>query len=108
MPEKRTAKKAAAARKTATPKKATAPKKTAAAKTVARGPGAAVDGSGSPLRRASVDVRASETRLACPRCGTTRFGPEQRIRAESNRTVRYTILVCERGHTFAHPLVTPG
>lgn len=44
----------------------------------------------------------------CPRCGTPKFGPEQRIRAEGNRTVRYTILVCERGHTFAHPLVRSG
>jgi hypothetical protein len=42
----------------------------------------------------------------CPRCGTSKFGPEDRIRAEGNRTVRYTVLVCERGHTFARPRPT--
>ena len=46
-------------------------------------------------KRASVET--------CPRCGTTSFGPEDRIRAEGRRTVRYTVLVCERGHTFARP-----
>lgn len=37
----------------------------------------------------------------CPRCGTEKFGPEERTRIEGRRTVRYTVLVCERGHTFA-------
>ncbi|MDE3113188.1 MAG: hypothetical protein KGN00_07460 [Chloroflexota bacterium] len=41
---------------------------------------------------------------ACPRCGTTKFGPEERTRWEGRRTVRYSVLVCERGHTFAHPV----
>lgn len=42
--------------------------------------------------------------LVCPRCGTQKFGPEERTRIEGRRTVRYTILVCERGHTFARPV----
>jgi hypothetical protein len=39
----------------------------------------------------------------CPRCGTTKFGPEERTRVEGKRTVRYTLLICENGHTFARP-----
>jgi hypothetical protein len=78
MPEKRPTKRASAVRKTA-PRPA--PKKAAA----------------------KAAPSASEARLACPRCGTAKFGPEPRIRAEGTRTVRYTVLVCERGHTFARP-----
>lgn len=66
-----------------------------------------MDGSGSPPRSADVAASASEARSACPRCGTSKFGPEQRIRADGSRTVRYTVLVCERGHTFARPVSTP-
>lgn len=40
---------------------------------------------------------------ACPRCGSGKFAPEQRTRVDGNRTVRFTILVCERGHTFVRP-----
>ena len=93
MPEKRAAPKARPTKKPAA-KKALTATKTVAAKT-------------SP-RPAPVRASASEARLVCPRCGTAKFGPEQRIRAEGSRTVRYSILVCERGHTFAHPLVTSG
>ncbi len=39
----------------------------------------------------------------CPRCGTEKFAPEERMRVDGRRTVRYTVLVCERGHTFARP-----
>ena len=87
MAEKRS--KGSAARKTAVKR---APKGTAAASPRAAPPVAPPPGPAVP---------------ACPRCGTSKFGPEDRIRAEGNRTVRYTILVCERGHTFARP-VTRG
>jgi hypothetical protein len=85
MPQKRTTKKTTA-RKTAAPapvRKAVAPAK------------------------APADVLAAAATEAvdvCPRCGTTKFGPEQRTRVDGNRTVRFTILVCERGHTFAKPV----
>ncbi len=51
------------------------------------------------------DVTDAGAKEVCPRCGTEKFGPEQRIRAEGSRTVRYTVLVCEHGHTFARPRV---
>lgn len=54
------------------------------------------------------DVPASAAAEVCPRCGTTKFGPEERTRWEARRTVRYTVLVCERGHTFAHPVTRAG
>ena len=63
--------------------------------------GPAVNGSGSSPRSASVGISASGPRLVCPRCGTAKFGPERRTRVEGTRTVRYSVLVCERGHTFA-------
>ena len=89
MPEKRT-KQTAGPRKTAA--KAAAPKK-ALPKPAARPlPG--------PAPKAALP--AGEV---CPRCGTSKFGPEDRIRAEGNRTVRYAVLVCERGHTFARPVI---
>ena len=75
MPEKKAARKVTAAKKPAPAKPSPAPRPPAAAPT------------------------PTET---CPRCGTATFGPEQRTRADGTRTVRYTILVCERGHTFAH------
>ena len=92
MPErKRTAKRTAAKKSTAkkpvakttapTPKKPAAPPPTPAPKA----PGA-----------------------TCPRCGSSTFGPEQRTRVDGNRTVRYTILVCERGHEFARPREAPS
>ncbi len=89
--KKTTAAKKPAAKKPATAKKATAPRKTAApAKALA-----------APAPQPTPAAAApTET---CPRCGTGKFAPEQRIRAEGSRTVRYTVLVCERGHTFARP-----
>lgn len=41
----------------------------------------------------------------CPRCGTSKFASEERTRFEGRRVVRTTVLVCERGHTFAKPAV---
>lgn len=84
-------------------------RKTAAAKKPAAAKKAAPRKTPSPAAPAPQPAPAAAEAVAtCPRCGTPKFGPEQRIRAEGSRTVRYTILVCERGHTFAHPLVRSG
>lgn len=103
VPEKRT-KKAPAPRKTTA--KAAAPKKPLA-KPAAK---AALPKPTEPALPAALKPalpKPTSTALpqgeVCPRCGTTKFGPEERIRAEGHRTVRYTVLVCERGHTFARP-----
>jgi hypothetical protein len=103
MPEKRTKK--AAPRKTA----AKAPtRKKALPKPAAR---AALPTPAEPALPATTKPalpKPSEKALpageVCPRCGSSKFGPEERIRAEGNRTVRFTVLVCERGHTFAKPV----
>jgi len=87
MPEKRTKKTTAAHKSAAKP---APPRKTVAPPKAAEGPAAA---SAAP---AGVEV--------CPRCGTTKFAAEDRTRVDGRRTVRYTVLVCERGHTFAKPL----
>lgn len=82
MPEKRTDRKKTAAKKTVTPKK------------------------GPPAKQAATRQEAPQAGPpsgVCPRCGASKFAPEQRIRVDGNRTVRYSILVCERGHTFAKP-----
>lgn len=81
------------------------PAKRAKATPPVRKPPAAAVGSKSTPRSDQVTPSASEARLACPRCGTTKFAREERIRAEGARTVRFTVLVCERGHTFAKPRV---
>jgi hypothetical protein len=103
MPEKRT-KNAAAPRKAAAKK--AAPKKALPKRTIR----AALPKPAEPALPATTKPalpKPSEKALpageVCPRCGTSKFGPEDRIRAEGNRTVRYTVLVCERGHTFARP-----
>jgi hypothetical protein len=61
-----------------------------------------------PLPKAASEVaneRPASTAIdVCPRCGTTKFGLEERTRVDGRRTVRYTVLVCERGHTFAKPI----
>jgi len=85
------------------PRKQAIANKATTKKMVAKTIAAKEGGSESSPRRASVAPRASEARLACPRCGTEKFGPEDRTRVEGRRTVRYTVLVCERGHTFAKP-----
>ncbi len=78
-------KKTAAAKRTASPRKTTKTQTAVPPKEPA-----------AEAPKAAVEV--------CPRCGTAKFGPEDRIRAEGDRTVRYTVLVCERGHTFARPI----
>lgn len=72
-------------------------------KTAARGkePKAAAPAQRPESAKAAVAASAE----SCPRCGTPKFAPEDRIRVEGARTVRYTVLVCERGHTFAKPRV---
>ncbi len=105
MPEKRT-KKATAPRKTAA--KSAAPKKSLAKPASKAAPPKPAE---RPLPAATRPALPKPAEAAlpsgevCPRCGTSKFGPEQRIRAEGSRTVRYTILVCERGHTFAKPVL---
>jgi len=88
MPEKRTSKRTAAARKSAA--------KPAPARKAVTPPKAAAVPAVENVAPAGVDV--------CPRCGTTKFAAEDRTRVDGRRTVRYTVLVCERGHTFAKPL----
>lgn len=89
-------------------KKATSAKaKPKAAKTKARAaatkpPAKAKDAAAASAQRPAMQAPAGG---ACPRCGTPKFAAEQRTRVEGDRTVRYTILVCERGHTFAKPSV---
>ena len=105
MPEKKRAKKATAPpRKTAA--KAAAQKKTSArpaAKAALPKPAApALPAATTPALPKPASAAAPSGEV-CPRCGTSKFGPEERIRAEGSRTVRYTVLVCERGHTFARP-----
>lgn len=103
MPEKRT-KKAAGPRKTAA--RSAAPKKAVpkpGAKPLPRpAPEPALPAATRPALPKPAEA-ALPSGEVCPRCGTSKFGPEERIRAEGNRTVRYTVLVCERGHTFARP-----
>lgn len=93
---KRTAGGTTPAKRAATPKKAAAPARPAPAKAAARRTAAT-----PPAAQPQSAAPASE---ACPRCGTAKFAAERRIRVEGDRTVRYTILVCERGHTFARPV----
>jgi hypothetical protein len=83
--------------------------KTTAQKMVAKRIAAKEGGSESSPRRSSVAPRASEAHLAevCPRCGSPTFAPEERTRFEGRRIVRTTVLVCERGHTFAKPAKAP-
>lgn len=90
------AKKAAAPRAAArTAPKATAPDRPSAPPAASAAPAAAAAATSGPIE-------------VCPRCGTATFGPEDRTRWEGRRTVRFTVLVCERGHTFAHPVVKPA
>ena len=98
MPER---KKTVATRSTA--KKAAA-KKATTKKAVATKPAA------DPVRAAATAAPATESPVApgtpvCPRCGTAKFAAEERTRVDGRRTVRYTVLVCERGHTFAKPVI---
>lgn len=85
----------------AKPAKKTAPRKTAAA----RPKRAAAARTATKAAPAAPQAPAPATAASgvCPRCGTSTFAPEQRTRVDGNRTVRYSILVCERGHTFAKP-----
>ena len=104
MPEKRAAAKRTTAKKTTA--KAAAPKK-ALPKPAAKAALPKPAERALPATTRPALPKPSEKALpsgeVCPRCGTSKFGPEDRIRAEGNRTVRYTVLVCERGHTFAKP-----
>ncbi len=96
MPEKRGLPKRTTrptARKTS---RTTAPRKSSVAKRTAA--------ASEAIAKGTLPVAAPVTVDTCPRCGTTKFAPEERIRAEGRRTVRYTVLVCERGHTFAKPV----
>lgn len=86
-----------------TEKRTTAAKETAAKRSTAR-KAAAPKKAAAPARAVVEPATPTAGAETCPRCGTAKFGPEQRIRAEGNRTVRYTILVCERGHEFARPV----
>jgi hypothetical protein len=104
MPEKRTKKTTAprkAAAKASAPKKA--PPKPRAKAALPKPAKAALPAPARPALPKPPE-KALPSGDVCPRCGTAKFGPEQRIRAEGSRTVRYTILVCERGHTFAKPV----
>lgn len=84
----------------------TAPRKASATKPPARAKKAEPARPASPAAATAPAAPAGAPSTgACPRCGATSFAPEQRIRVDGNRTVRYTILVCERGHTFAKPSV---
>jgi len=108
MTERKTAKKTATKKATATkpaPKRpAPRPSQRPAAATAptAEKKGTAAPTATSAAREVLVGAEV------CPRCGTEKFGPEERIRAEGRRTVRYTVLVCERGHTFAHAVPRPS
>jgi uncharacterized membrane protein len=98
-------------RKKTTAKKApakTAGKRTASATAVAAQKPATVQKAVTPPSPQAVASTAPKDPTAaakevCPRCGTEKFGPEERTRLDGRRTVRYTVLVCERGHTFAKP-----
>lgn len=103
MPEKKTATRKPAATKKTVAKRTTTAKTSTTAKSTA--PTAMTKAAAPPPAPAPEQPVRGEV---CPRCGTSKFGPEQRIRAEGSRTVRYTILVCERGHTFAHPVTRSG
>ncbi len=81
-------------------KKRKATKRTTAKSAPAKGPASVHTAVTSNVAK---DATSASGKGVCPRCGTEKFGPEERIRAEGSRTVRYTILVCERGHTFARP-----
>jgi hypothetical protein len=87
MPERRPGKRAAA-RKTAA--------KPTGARTTPTPAKASVPAASGPAVGTTVEV--------CPRCGTTKFAPEDRTRIDGRRTVRYRVLVCERGHTFGRPV----
>lgn len=119
MPEKRTTAKKSTAKKSAAreavPRKTLPAAKRAAAKGKPSGRGTpmAEKAAAAPIATAATPRAAARQPVAptaaspggaCPRCGSARFAPEQRIRAEGSRTVRYAILVCERGHTFAKPV----
>lgn len=93
---------AAVQKRAAAPKKAAAPARTAPKKAVAKRTVAAPPAAKPPSPPAPQAAAAGSD--ACPRCGTANFAAEQRTRVEGNRTVRYAILVCERGHTFAKPV----
>lgn len=101
-PTQRTAGPTVPAKRAAAPKKAAAPVRAAPAKAVAKRPVAAPPAAKPPSP--PVPQAAAAGADVCPRCGTAKFAPEQRTRVEGARTVRYTILVCERSHTFARPV----
>jgi uncharacterized membrane protein len=104
MPEKRTKRTTAprkTAAKTAAPKKALA--KPAAKAVLPKPAEPALPATTKPAQPRPSE-KAPPAGEVCPRCGSSKFGPEERIRAEGNRTVRFTVLVCERGHTFAKPV----
>lgn len=88
----------------AKPAKRTAPGKATAArpkKATAKAPAPAKAKPAAPPAPAPATTAPGGV---CPRCGTSTFAPEQRTRVDGSRTVRYAILVCERGHTFAKPV----
>lgn len=60
-------------------------------------------GKAAPKQAAAAEPKPPAAAEVCPRCGTEKFGAEERTRVEGQRTVRDTVLVCERGHTFARP-----
>ncbi len=93
-PAKKTKKTTASAKKKASPAKPAA-KKSPAKKEIAAPAKATAAPATGPVE-------------VCPSCGTATFGPEERTRWEGRRTVRFTVLVCERGHTFAHPVIRPA
>lgn len=101
--EKTAAKKPTAARARPQPKRPVKADQTTSAK-----PKPAMPNVAAAATASTPDVPTSAAVEVCPRCGTTKFGPEERTRWEARRTVRYTVLVCERGHTFAHPVTRAG